>query len=137
MSAKRSQHELSRLVESAVADTCRLPRLGLWFCVDVVEASGRIPHQFEVRATLHFLPAGSPFCCGEPGCHLGLCDEDRVAEVGEHIRRAMHLRQTVMVKFRRITVNYHPGVDFHHGRGEAWRVSVAEAAKKVSGVGPD
>src|SRR6185312_14705208 len=108
-----------RLVESAVADTCRLPRLGLWFCVDEVEAGGRPPHHLRVWATLHFLSAGSPFCCGEAGCHLGLCDEDLAQEVGEHIRRAMNLRQMVMVEFRRIAVNHHPGVDFHYGRADA------------------
>jgi hypothetical protein len=40
MPDKRSQHELKRLVERAVADVRGLPRPGLWFCVDEVEALG-------------------------------------------------------------------------------------------------
>jgi hypothetical protein len=112
---KRSQHELKRLVEQAVSDVCGLPRPGLWFCVDVVEPHGRPPERLKVWATLHFLPEGSPFCCGESGCHLGLRGEI-LREVGEHIRRTMGLRQEVSVDFgHRIGVHYHPGVVFHHG----------------------
>jgi hypothetical protein len=108
---KHSKHELKRLVERAVADLCGLPRPGLWFCVDDVEAQGRPPDRLKVRATLHFLPEGSPFCCG----HLGLFGE-QVRQVGEHILRAMRLRQEVSVDFGdRIGVNYHTGVSFHYG----------------------
>lgn len=115
---KRSQHEQKRLVEQAVADVCGLPRPGLWFCVDVVEASGWPPEQLTVWATLHFLPEGSPFCCGEPGCHLGLCGE-RLLRVSEHVRRAMHLRQELSVDFgNRIGVNYHMGVVFHDAQSD-------------------
>ncbi|MBI4600908.1 MAG: hypothetical protein HY721_03010 [Planctomycetes bacterium] len=119
MVGKRSQHELRRLVEHAVADVCGLPRPGLWFCVDKVEARGQPPERLTVWATLHFLPEGSPFCCGEPGCHLGLCGE-RAQQVSEHVRRAMHRRQRLSVDFDdRIGVDYHAGVTFHDGRADA------------------
>lgn len=109
-----SQHELKRLVEQAVADVCGLPRPGLWFCVDEVEARGGPPEHLKVWATLHFLPEGSPFCCGESGCHLGLFGE-RLQQVSEHVRRAMHLRQELSVDFGdRIAVYYHSGVVFHY-----------------------
>jgi hypothetical protein len=117
MADKRSHHELKRLVEAAVADVCGLPRPGLWFCVDEVEAHGHPPGRLRVWATLHFLPAGSPFCCGQTGCHLGLHGESD-AEVNEHVRRAMGLRQPVVVEFgERIGVRYHEGVLFDYGRG--------------------
>ncbi len=38
MSAERSQHELKRLVEEAVASVCDLPRRGIWLCAEAVEA---------------------------------------------------------------------------------------------------
>lgn len=116
MVSKRSQCELKRLVEAAVAEVCGLPRLGLWFCVDAVEPAGHPPECLRAWATLHFLPTGSPFCCGEPGCHLWLFGE-RLAKVGEHVRRAMRLKQSVNVEFGdRIGVQYHPGVEFHYGQ---------------------
>jgi hypothetical protein len=115
MPSKHSQHELKRLVEAAVADVCGLPRTGLWFCTDLVQARGRPPEHLTVWATLHFVPEGSPFCCGEPGCHLWLFG-DRLRDVGDHLRRAMRLRQEVAVEFSNIGVNYHSGVTFHYGQ---------------------
>ena len=115
---KRSEAELRRLIVGAVAEACHLPRPGLWLSVDRVEAVGRPPDRLRVWATLHFLPDGSPFCCGEPMCQLGLFG-DRLTAVGEHIRRAMGLRQPVEVEFgNRIAVRYHPGVTFT-GEGPA------------------
>lgn len=112
MATDRSRRELKRLVEAAVTEICGLPRPGLWFCVDEVKSSGSPPERLRIWATLHFLPAGSPFCCGEPGCHLGLFGE-REAEVGDHVRRAMGLQQPVVVEFGdRLGVQYHPGVEF-------------------------
>jgi hypothetical protein len=118
MPGKRSQHELKRLVEQAVCEVCGLPRPGLWFCVDDVESRAHPPERLRVWATLHFLPEGSPFCCGEPGCHLGFSGES-LREVGDRIRRAMGLRQAVAVNFgQRVGVHYHPGVAFHYGLRE-------------------
>jgi hypothetical protein len=112
MSAKRSQQQLKRLVEKAVAEVCCLPRPGLWFCVDAVEVQGRPPARLTVWATLHFLPEGSPFCCGEPGCHLGLFGE-RLTQIADHLRRAMHLRQPLLVEFGDgVAANYHAGINF-------------------------
>jgi hypothetical protein len=109
---KRSECELKRIVEAAVAKICHLPRPGLWFCVDKVELSGHPPSHLKVWATLHFLPAGSPFCCGEPGCHLGLFG-DRLAEVEDHVRREFGLQHSVEVDFGdRIAAQYHSGIRF-------------------------
>ena len=110
--SKRSDAELRRLVEAAVNEVCSMPRPGLRFGVDGVEASGEPPERLRVWATLHFLAEGSPFCCGEPGCHLGLFGE-RLDAVGDHVRRAMRRRSPVSVEFHnRIGVSYHAGVVF-------------------------
>lgn len=114
--SKQSEQELRPLVQAAVEEACGLPRRGLWLCVDAVEPSGRPPVRLRVWATLHFLPEGSPFCCGEPGCHLGLFGE-RLAEVAEHVQKAMGLQQPVTVEFDdRIAVQYHPGTQFQSHR---------------------
>ncbi|MBN1511839.1 MAG: hypothetical protein JXB13_07475 [Phycisphaerae bacterium] len=42
-SRKRSEHELKRTVERAVAEACDLSSRGLAFQVDAVEAQGRPP----------------------------------------------------------------------------------------------
>ncbi len=113
--AKRSEHELMRLVERAVVDVFDPAKKGLSFLVDAVEASGRPPERLKVWATLHFLPSGSPFCCGEPICHLGLFDTGRLSEVSEHVQRAMGLRHEVVLDFgNRIATQYHAGVEFQH-----------------------
>jgi hypothetical protein len=109
--AKRSEHELKRLVEDAVAEEFGLNLRGLWLCVDKVEAIGCPPEKLKVWATLHFLAAGSPFCCGEPLCHLPLIK--RGEDVNEHVRRALQLRQPINVDFgNRIGINYHDAVRF-------------------------
>jgi hypothetical protein len=102
---------LKRIVEEAVFHVCDLPRPGLWFCVDEVEAKGRPPEQLIVWATLHFLPEGSPFCCSEPNCHLGLhSGGDSERQVAERVRRALRLRQELSMDLSRITANVHAGV---------------------------
>jgi hypothetical protein len=102
-------------VEEAVAAENKLSRPGLWFCVEAVEARGHPPSHLRVWATLHFLATGSPFCCGEPNCHLWLFGE-RLQRIGDHIRRAMGLRQSVEVDFPDgVETRYHDGVIFHYG----------------------
>ena len=109
---KRSEHELRRLTEDAVNRECDLGAKGLWFCVEQVEAQGHPVERLKVWATLHFLPAGSPFCCGEPECHLGLTR--RREAINDRVRRAMELRQPVTVEFGwRVAVRYHEGVRFN------------------------
>ena len=70
------------------------------------------PVLIRAWATLHFLPAGSPFCCGEPGCHLGL-EGDRLAEIEDQLGREMGLRQPVSLDLHdRVQVDYHDGILF-------------------------
>jgi hypothetical protein len=111
--SKRSEHELKRLIEEAIAHECGLPRPGLWFCIDHIDMHGKPPEQIGIAATLHFLPAGAPFCCGEPGCHLGLFGP-RLSAVGEHVRLAMGLTHQITIELQsEIRVVYHPGVTFN------------------------
>jgi len=111
MASKRSKHELKRLAEKAVSDVCGFPRSGLWLCVDELETHGWPPEQVTVWATLHFTSQGSPFCCGEPCCHLWLFGE-RLREAGESLRRELGLVQPVSLDFRYIGAVYHAGVTF-------------------------
>ena len=111
MSDKHSKHELKRLVESAVADVCGLPRTGLWFCVDEVEATGRPPKRIKVWATLHFLVGGSPFLDDDPAWDFDL-DADAEKWIGDHVRRAMGLRQAVSVEFLKRTDDAQVDKDF-------------------------
>jgi hypothetical protein len=115
--AKGSQAELRRIVTAAVRKVCRFPRPGLWFEVTSILVKGHPPESLLVYARLRFLPDGSPFCCGEPTCHLGLLDE-HLREISEHVRRAMGLRQSVSVDFAAIVPEYHPGVSFHYGAND-------------------
>ena len=92
-----SDNRLRLLIEQIVADECRLSARGLAFLVDVVEVFGRPPERLRVWGTLHFLPLGSPFCCCEPQCHLGLFS-DRLERVEETLRHRLHLQQEVPLR---------------------------------------
>lgn len=132
--SKRSEHELKRLVEEAVAEECRLAGRGLWFCVDRVDTHGHPPERLVVWATLHFLPEGSPFACGEPDCQLGTFIPERLDRIGDHVRRAMGLTQAVRVEFlrfpspgdpdqlahSRIAACHHEGVEFLYSTDIDW-----------------
>ncbi len=142
--SKRSEHELKRLIEEAVTEECRLAGRGLWFCVDKLEVHGHPPEKIVVWATLHFLPEGSPFCCGEPDCALGIlgkpfCLREEQERVSEHVRQAMGLTQPLVLDFgwpiaanssgepkrHHIAVNYHDGVEFKYDH-ENWLVIVQD-----------
>ena len=111
MAHKRSHHQLKRLVEKALAEVCRFPRPGLWLCVDELETQGWPPDRVTVWATLHFTTPGSPFCCGEPGCHLPLRGE-RLSEAADLLRRDLGLEQSLALDLGSIAAVYHAGVAF-------------------------
>ncbi len=104
--------EIKRAIEVAVAEVCQLPGRGLWFAVDQVEVKGRPAERIRVWATLRFLIEGSPFCCGEPGCHLGLIG-DRLAEINARLRSELRLGNQAVVEFGdRVRVDFARGVTF-------------------------
>ena len=109
MGQKHSRIE--RAIEDIVTEVCRLRDRGLWFGVDQVEVSGRPVERIRVWATLRLLPDGSPFCCGEPECQLGLIE--RGAEINERISLELRLPSQVEVEFAgRVRVDHAPGVTF-------------------------
>ena len=111
-SNKPTARAVRSAVEHAVTEVCGLASRGLSFRVQRVRLVGCPITRIEVWATLHFLPSGSPFCCGEPGCHLWLF-EDRLVQVSEYVRRRLRLKQPVAVVFGdRIDVLYADGVEF-------------------------
>lgn len=95
---KRSKHHLKRLIEAVVEDECRFTPRGLLFLVDELEVAGHPPARIKVWGTLHFQPLGSPFCCLEPGCHLGLY-AGRLDSIRDAVRRKLNLQQRVEVEF--------------------------------------
>lgn len=97
-SKKRSTHQLKRIIEEIVEDECKLSPRGLLFLMDELEVSGHPPARINVWGTLHFLPLGSPFCCLEPGCHLGLYT-GRQERICDGVRRRLRLTQPVAIEF--------------------------------------
>ena len=87
MSGRQSQTELHRIVEQALSRVGLARRTGLWLAIRHVTVAGRPIHTVRFAATLHFLATGSPYCCGEPVCHLGL-SEGCLRAIGDEIRRA-------------------------------------------------
>jgi hypothetical protein len=79
--------------------------------VEHVETVGRRIEKITVWSTLHFTSEGSPFCCGEPDCHLHLFGK-RLEQIGDHIRRSLQLEQEVTVDMQRTNAEYHQGVKF-------------------------
>ena len=111
MPGKRSLTELHRIVEQALSRVGVARGQGLWLAIQRVTVAGHPIHTVRVAAILHFLPAGSPYCCTEPACHLGL-SEDRLQGLGDEIRRALGLRQTVTFAFEpEISVQCHAGIE--------------------------
>ena len=117
---RRSTAELARIVTEAVRRCCRL-RPGLWFNVVHVEASRPRPTRLRVWAVLHFAEAGSPFCCAEPCCQLGVIDHPgpRNDQIGDEVRRQLGVKQSVELQFD-VQVQVHGCVRFENEerRGE-------------------
>ena len=110
------QHsKIKKTIEAAVAETCQLRGRGVWFAVDQVKVIGRPIERIRVWATLRFLVEGSPLCCGEPGCHLGL-QGGRLAEIEERVSSELGMGNQVAVEFEdRVRVDVAPGVSFRTG----------------------
>ena len=115
MISKRSKHELKRIAEEAVASVCNFPRPGLWFAIDDIEVQGRPPRRIRVWFTLHFFQQGGPFCCSGVFCHLG-AQPERWEEVGNRMRLAMNLRQSVHFEIAGTKAHIHDGVTFVYER---------------------
>src|SRR5438046_8081075 len=106
---KRSKAELKRILEDLIRDQCETRPRGLEFIVDDLATVGRPLRKLRIWATLHFTSLGSPFCCFEPGCHLGLFDT-KLEQLGDCVRRRLGLRQTFTLEFVDIQSSVHAGV---------------------------
>ena len=98
--------DLHKTIEGVVEAALGGLRPGLRFAVDEVFAHEAEPHILRIRSTLHFNHKGSPYCCGEPGCHLGV---RRWAAVTERVRLAAGVSE---VHFEDVATVYHAGVTF-------------------------
>jgi hypothetical protein len=110
-SVKRSHHHLKELIEALVRDEFNLQSRGLSFVVDEQTASGKPPRHIKVWATLHYLPAGSPFCCTQPDCQLSLFGE-RLDILSDGLRHMMGIRQSLSLEFVLGSKASYPGVEF-------------------------
>lgn len=96
------------MIERAVTDVCALHATGLQFRVDRAVVTGQT---LDVWATLHFMPRTTPYCCGEPGCHLGHVFPERQLAIDDRVGQLYG--QRVHVDFAdRVEVRYHEDVRF-------------------------
>ena len=105
---KRSKQALVRLVELAMREVGQFADRGVWLCVDELEASGQPVERIRAWATLHFLPAGSPFDSDDPDLWVWPLRD----EAAEFLRVQMGLLQPVRLEWAAVRGVVHPGVAF-------------------------
>jgi hypothetical protein len=113
MTSNPSETELKHIVEAAVAGA-KSERPGLRFVVDGVLVTGDPARRLLVKSTLHFHDKGSPYCCGEPDCHLGIRFSPRSEKVAEQLRLALNLSPAIVIEFDDIATVYYAGVTFNY-----------------------
>ena len=111
MNTKQSQAELTRLLDSGIRDVGDLSKDRFFILVQNVIASGSPPDQIRASVSVRFLPAGAPYCCGEPSCYSGVFRAGGAEELGDYIRRKMNLRHTVSVELD-VRAEYYDGIVF-------------------------
>jgi hypothetical protein len=108
---KRSDDAIRRLIEQVIAEECETAPRGLALFVEAVELAGRPTERVRVWGTLHFLHAGSPFCCMEPACQLGVAGS-RYERVCGRLQKALRITSALELDLDRIVPNIHDGVRF-------------------------
>lgn len=94
---KQSHGALVRLLESGIREIGDLRSDRFFIIVRVVVVSGSPPTKLLASVLVRFLPAGAPFCCGEPSCYSAVFRDDGAKELGDYMRRKMNLQHTVSV----------------------------------------
>jgi hypothetical protein len=97
-----------RLVELAISKFGRFAERGVWLCVNELEAIGQPIERIRVWATLHFLPAGSPYDSDDPDLWVWPLKD----ETAEFLRVQMGLVQSVRLEWVAVRGVVHPGVEF-------------------------
>jgi hypothetical protein len=109
MTFRRAEPGLKTIIERAVEAAMNDLRPGLRFAVNEVLVCEAAPHVLRIRSTLHFHSEGSPYCCGEPSCHLGV---RRWAEVLDRLPLSTGMPPAVELHFEDVAAVYHAGVKF-------------------------
>jgi hypothetical protein len=87
--SKQSNGRFKQLIErAAIEESAWAHPHHYWFGVNELDARGQPVHAIRAWAVLHFLSAGSPFCCLQTGCHM--CTDP--IRIGARIARMMGLQ---------------------------------------------
>lgn len=110
MIVEAAKRKLKRVIEDAVNGVVGGPLSGRDFVVNEVEElqEGRI----HIRSTLHFYQREEPYCCGEPGCHLGLHILERCTVLVDCVTRELNLTENLQLEFAETEAVYHSGAVF-------------------------
>jgi hypothetical protein len=81
---------------------------GVWLCVEELESFGQPIDRIRTWATLHFLPAGSPFDSDDPDLWVRPLRN----EASEWLGREMGLTQPMNLEWAAVTARIYPGVKF-------------------------
>lgn len=109
MATKQSRAALIRLVETGLRDVGSISSDKFFVLVRDINVSGSPPSHIVAAVLVRFLPAGAPFCCGEPGCYSRVFIETE--ELGDYLRRRMNFRHSVRIELN-CTVEYFDGIEF-------------------------
>lgn len=110
---KQSKHELIRLVEAAVSEVGHFAERGVFLCIDELEASGQPIERIRVWATVHFLPAGSPFDSDDPDLWLWPLR----AQAAEWLGCKMGLLHSIRLEWAGVKGIVYPGVEIAGNSG--------------------
>ncbi len=111
MPSKHSHAALIRMVEAGIREVGDLPSNRFYILVRDVKVSGSPPTSMQVSVLVRFLPSGSPYCCGEPGCYSSVFRTEGIEELGDYLRRKMNLKHSVTVELKP-SVEYYDDIAF-------------------------
>ncbi len=100
-----------RLVETGIREVGNIPSNELYVLVRDIGVRGSPPREIVASVLVWFLPAGEPFCCGEPGCYSRVFSGTGAQELGDYLQRKMNLRHTVNVRLQ-CSVEYLGVIEF-------------------------
>lgn len=106
---KHAHAAIKRMIEQIIAEECETASRGLSLIVEAVELAGRPTERIRVWGTLHYLPAGSPFCCMEPVCQIGDYG-DRHQRMCEALQKTLGITASIELDLDRIVPNVHEDV---------------------------